>query len=97
MQPNPSAINSQQQVQIALNDNILKPREEFTNNLINSNNPFEDNFSSLNDNELFGLEFDRMRVKNDQNLLIPIDSSGNFDHMLNLKLVWFLDYYLLQK
>jgi hypothetical protein len=26
-----------------------------------TNNPFGDNFSQLNDNEIFGLEFDRIR------------------------------------
>jgi len=91
---NPSAINSQQQqqqVQIAINENILKPNIQPTNS---SNNPFEDNFSSLNDNELFGLEFDRMRVKNDQNIMIPIGSLSNYNH-LNSNLYCFSYFYFI--
>ena len=37
-----------------------------------SNNPFGDSFSQLNDNDLFGLEFDRIRQTNsNQNLMQP--------------------------
>ena len=31
-----------------------------------SNNPFGDNFSMLNDNDIFGLEFDRIRHSNEK-------------------------------
>lgn len=36
-----------------------------TNAAGSSSNPFDDNFTQLNDNELFGLEFDKLRLKNE--------------------------------
>lgn len=33
----------------------------------NPTNPFGDNFAQLNDNEIFGLEFDRIRQQHTQN------------------------------
>ncbi len=37
-----------------------------TNNNNTNNNPFGDSFSQLNDNEIFGLEFDRIRHSNEK-------------------------------
>lgn len=35
---------------------------------VTTNNPFGDSFSQLNDNDLFGMEFDWIRQKNSNNL-----------------------------
>jgi hypothetical protein len=40
---------------------------ENSSNTSRNNNPFGDSFSQLNDNEIFGLEFDRIRQSNEKN------------------------------
>lgn len=42
----------------------------------NSGNPFGDNFSNLNDNDIFGLEFDRIRQSNDKSSNNNLDNQG---------------------
>lgn len=50
-----------------LQQNPFKQSEDQNENANKNNNPFGDNFSMLNDNDIFGLEFDRIRHSNEKN------------------------------
>ncbi len=51
-----------------LNEEVAatKPNDTNNNTTNRNNNPFGDSFSQLNDNEIFGLEFDRIRHSNEK-------------------------------
>ena len=59
-----------------------------------SNNPFGDNFSTLlnDENDLFGLEFDKIRQKNEQNQLDEL--TGTLKSIFTLP-IYYSSYYIL--
>ena len=63
---NEPGIQSQANIQLKQDFNSLNNESNSKTNL-NVNNPFGDSFSQLNDNEIFGLEFDKLRQKNEKN------------------------------
>lgn len=44
----------------------------------NNSNPFGDNFSMLNDNDIFGLEFDRIRQNNEKSSSNNLSGQSNY-------------------
>ncbi len=73
---------------------VYKQQQPVPNNIINQNpfntqqtstgNPFGDNFSNMNDNDLFGLEFDRIRqntnLENNQGKLLTKKRFNKLEH-----------------
>ena len=80
--PNTNLTNNTQPMtkqQIVIKTNQIQEHDDQNPFKRNNSNPFGDNFSMLNDNDIFGLEFDRIRQNNEKSSNNNLTDQGNHE------------------